>query len=43
MCRKNVGWKFVKNVKLRTQRMQGESAQIMSNRLATATLFRGES
>ncbi len=25
------------------QRMQGESAQYLSNRLATATLFRGES
>jgi hypothetical protein len=32
-----------KNVTLHTQRMQGESAQILSIRLATATLFRGES
>ncbi len=32
-----------KNVTLQTRRMWGESAQYLSNRLANATLFRGES
>ncbi len=43
VCRKNVGWKFVKNVTLCTQRMRGESAQVLSNRLATSTWLRVES
>jgi hypothetical protein len=42
---KNGMWKNVwcKNVTLQTQRMKGESAQYLPNRLAKATLFRGES
>ncbi len=40
VCRKNV---LCKNVTLRTWRMQGESAQYLSTRLARATSFRGES
>ncbi len=42
VCRKKVWCKNVKNVTLRTQRVQGESAQYLSNRLAKATLFRGD-
>ena len=42
VCRKNVGWKYVKNDTLHTRRMHGESAQILSNRLATLSWFRGE-
>jgi hypothetical protein len=43
VCRKNVGWKYVKKVALCTWRMRCESAQILSNRLVTLTWFRGES
>ncbi len=38
-----LGGSLSKNVTLHKRRMQGESAQILSNRLAISTLFRGES